>query len=509
MKKLLIPIIGFVCLTPMVSGGGIVTNTNQSASWVRMLVRDASTGIDAVYFNPAGLVRLENGFHFSLNSQTILQNKDVTDDYQFLKSSPKEYLGDVKAPVFPSFYAVWKTGKLAVSFGFNPVGGGGGAEYQEGLPSFESQVADLVPRLKEPMTLMDLTLSADPPAGYGFDPDLNNITAYNADIYFKGTSIFFGYQGGLSYKINELLGVYAGVRLVTVKNTYKGHIQDVMISADPADADPLYNLPAAGDYAPGDYLRAAAQVYGLPGVYVNLLNTQAAGLDVLTADTEVDVEETGTGFTPVLGANISLGDMVNIGLKYEFKTKLDLTTTVNDGKDAYGMFVQDSTVHSDMPAMLSAGVSVKALPGLTATAGLHYYFDKGANYGKTLDATGEQVTNDKVIDKNYFEIGVGLEYGITEKLAVSAGYLRAQTGVSEDYQSDLSFSLSSNTFGGGVGYRIIPNLMVNLGAAYTLYEDGEKNYTHILNTTIPSEIPVTQSYYKSNLVFGVGLDISF
>ncbi|MBN2480889.1 MAG: outer membrane protein transport protein [Bacteroidales bacterium] len=509
MKKLLILIVGFVCLTPMVFGGGIVTNANQSATYVRMLARDASTSIDAVYYNPAGLIRLDNGFHFSLNNQTIFQNKDVTDDYQFLASSPKKFLGDVKAPVFPGFYAVWKTGKLAVSFGFNPIGGGGGAEFKEGLPSFESSLADLVPILKERLTLMDLMLSQDAPAGYGFDPDLNNITAYDADIYFKGTSIFFGYQGGLSYKINEFLGVYAGLRFVTAKNTYTGHIQDVMISADPADADPVYNLPAAGDYTPGDYLRAAAQVYSLPGVYVTLLNASAAELDVLTADTEADVEETATGYTPILGANISLGNVINIGLKYEFKTALDLTTTVNDGKDAYGMFVQDSTVHSDMPAMLSAGVGVKVLPNLLATAGFHYYFDKGANYGKTLDATGEQVKNDKVIDKNYFEIALGLEYGITGKLVVSGGYLRAQTGVSEDYQTDLSFSLSSNTFGAGVGYRILPNLMVNLGASYTMYQEGEKNYTHILNTTIPAEIPVTQSYYKDALVIGVGLDLSF
>ena len=56
--------------------GGIVTNTNQSSAWVRLLVRDATTEIDAVYFNPAGLTKLNDGFHFSLSNQYVTQAKD-------------------------------------------------------------------------------------------------------------------------------------------------------------------------------------------------------------------------------------------------------------------------------------------------------------------------------------------------------------------------------------------------------------------------------------------------
>ena len=87
-----------------------------------------------------------DGFHFSLNSQTIFQNKDVTSDYQCSKpATPKKFHGEVQAPVFPGFYAAWKKNKLAVSFGFNPIGGGGGAEFNDGLPSMELSIADLVP----------------------------------------------------------------------------------------------------------------------------------------------------------------------------------------------------------------------------------------------------------------------------------------------------------------------------------------------------------------------------
>ncbi len=376
------------------------------------------------------------------------------------------------------------------------------------MPSFETSVSDLVPILHVALVPLDAALSLAQPAGYGFNPNFSNITGYSADIYFKGTSVFFGYQFGVSYKINDVIGVFAGARYVTAKNTYKGYIHDVQIQASPTDPPaPLYDVPA-GSYTPGDYLRAVSGAAGLPPSQVATLNAYADIFDEATADVEVDAEETGAGFTPILGANISIGENLNIGLKYEFKTTLDLKQKINEGKDGGGMFVQDSTVHSDMPALISAGINYRILPKLSASAGFHYFFDKDVNYGKTLDATGEQVANDEVIDNNTYEIGIGLEYDITEKLLISGGYLLSQSGVSEDYQTDMSFDLSSNTFGIGLRYQFTKNLSVNLGGAYTMYKEGEKNYIHVIDQ-IGAEVPVKDTYTMDNKFFGIGVDFSF
>jgi hypothetical protein len=144
MRKTLFLLTGLLCLSSFLYAGGIITNANQSVSYTRMLARDASTDIDAVDFNPAGLFRLNNGFHVSLNTQTILQNKDVTEEYSFLNSSPKKYPGKIVVPFFPGIYGVWKTGKVAISVGVNPIGGGGGAELEKGLPSFENDISHIV-----------------------------------------------------------------------------------------------------------------------------------------------------------------------------------------------------------------------------------------------------------------------------------------------------------------------------------------------------------------------------
>ncbi len=146
MRKLLTFFAGTL-ISASVLAGGLVTNTNQSAMFSRLQNRNASTGIDAVYYNPAGLTKLGNGLFVSINNQTISQTKTITSNYPYLSPTPKEYVGDVSAPIFPGAYIAYNKDKLSFSFGFNPIGGGGGAKYDEGLPSFESGVASLVPLL--------------------------------------------------------------------------------------------------------------------------------------------------------------------------------------------------------------------------------------------------------------------------------------------------------------------------------------------------------------------------
>src|SRR4030065_833165 len=166
MRKILILIAGTL-VTGNLLAGGLVSNTNQSASWVRLPSRNASIEADAVCYNPAGLMKMENGFHFGVSNQTIFQKREITSDYSYLHNSL--YEGSVKAPLFPSVAAAYKLDKFAVSFGFNPVGGGGGASYEAGLPSFEMSIADLVPATF---------------TNFG-------TTDYDADIFFEGFSILF------------------------------------------------------------------------------------------------------------------------------------------------------------------------------------------------------------------------------------------------------------------------------------------------------------------------------
>ena len=99
---------------------------------------------------------------------------------------------------------------------------------------------------------------------------------------------------------------------------------------------------------------------------------------------------------------------------------------------------------------------------------------------------------------DYKEYGLGLEFAITKKLLVSAGYLRTQTGVKEIYQSDLDHSLSTNSFAGGFRYNFTEKIGVDLGVMNTKYNEDTRDFGLYKET-----------YNRKNFVAALGIDISF
>ena len=209
MKQKLFTLLILCVFSTTVFAGGIVTNANQSAQYVRMLARDASTSIDAVYYNPAGLTKLADGFHISLNNQTLFQKKTIENKFPLLNES--KYVGDAVVPSFPDFYAVYKKNKLALGFGFQPNAGGGSAKYDTGLPSFEIPIS-VIPTM--------LTSKGMP------------TNTYSANINFEGSSVFWGAQINASYAINDMVSISLGGRAIFAKNTYQGAIKDILINTN-------------------------------------------------------------------------------------------------------------------------------------------------------------------------------------------------------------------------------------------------------------------------------------
>ena len=537
MKRITLLLIGLLSLPFFSYSGGIVHNTNQSAAWVRMFARDASTSIDAVFYNPAGLTKLGDGFYVSINNQTLFQNRTITSDYMYLNNTPVDYEGAVTVPVMPSIYAAYNTGKFSFSFGMNVIGGGGSAEFKKGLPSFEIPVSDLVPSLQ----------SQGQP-----------VTAYSLDAYFEGSSVFWGYQLGASYEINDVFSVYLGARYVTADNTYAGHLTDINITLGGTETSaagyfgttattiqPLYDglndLSAGGagaltlDQALGMGVITAPEYAALAGGYamfgldpaVNTIDEGFATVSpsylgarraehVLADQDNVEVEQTGSGITPIIGVNISPNDKLNIGLKYEFQTNIELkNNTTKDFIIDYdyltdtetGMFPDGEINRNDMPALLTVGADYQMSDKFLISTGVHYYFDKSANYGYK-DENDNAIKNSDVFDSNYWEWALGLEYNISDKMLISAGYLRAQSGLKDEYQTDLNYKISSNSFGLGGAYSITPKIDLNLAVAYTTYVEDSKDYQHDLGGS-GTLIDLTETYNRSNLFFALGLDFNF
>ncbi|MBA4321490.1 MAG: hypothetical protein C0408_01600 [Odoribacter sp.] len=543
MRKFL-TFVAAVFITGTLLAGGLVTNTNQSASWVRLPARNASVGIDAVFFNPAGLMKLENGFHFSVSNQTIFQTRKVENFYKepggIYGLNQSLYEGTVTAPVFPSVYGVYKMDRIAFSLGFTPIGGGGGATYDKGLPSFELSASDLVPALA---------------ASQG-------ATAYRLNTFFEGSSVFFGLQGGVSFKINDKVSVAAGLRYVMAKNTYQGFLKDIQVNLPSGwtRADAIMTgiaASATGAAASttalvaggaGGLTLAAAQGAGIItalqraqleggltsfGAPITITIAQADAVfkgaalkytqtATLLGDQSADAEQTGSGVTPIISVNISPSENLNIGIKYEFITKMVLENkTAKDFLTGYTatnapitMFADGDLTPSDMPAMLSIGVDYKLSSQLKLSLGSNYFFDKTADYGRKLDLDNNSstpstfVSNKDLIKNNGMSVQGGLEYNISDKLLVSGGYVFANKGVNDNYQSDLTYGLATHTFGAGGAYSISENLQVNLGFGYTNYVKDEKWMSHVFTAT-NTLYKARESYFKSTMMFAFGVDFSF
>ncbi len=533
MKKILATT-GLLMCFGVVFAGGLLTNANQSAQYMRILSRNASTSVDAVYFNPAGLIKMDNGFFISVNSQYLYQTKTITSNFPLLNTST--YDGKIIVPVFPTAFAIYKKDRIAYSLGIGPNSGGGSAEFDRGLPSFEKPISKLVPGLA------------------GLSKLNQSITNYGTDISFKGESIYWGIQGGVSYKFCEMFSAYAGLRYVPSKNKYTGSITNIQVkvngsfvnapsylsntvspmltgmasqsTAAAASVQPLISA-GAGGYTISQLLGAgyisAAQKTQLEGGLLTMgytsaqissmsmagvqtaftsgaasLNGQAAQMDATgkaLQDKAVDVEQTGWGITPILGINISPAKGLNIGMKYEFKTKLDLTNATK--VDGTGMFPDGATTKSDIPAIFAVGIDYKFNTKFSMTSSLNVYNDKGVNWGNNI--YGEP----RIIRHNEWEWSLGGQYQLVDWAAVSLGYMRTQIGVYEQYNSDFSFYSPSNSFAGGFELKPLPALTVDLGFLVTNYNTATKLFKD------PDVGSYFEAYDKHNVGVAIGLAYHF
>ena len=144
--------------------GGLLTNTNQNIAFNRNFARVGAIGIDGVYFNPAGVAFLDQGFHLSLNFQNVYQTRQITSafsvpafantpyEYPFTLNGgdktdgSKFYEGKASVPILPSFQVAYNKDKWSFQAGFGLTGGGGKATFNDGLPTFERSVS-LLPAL--------------------------------------------------------------------------------------------------------------------------------------------------------------------------------------------------------------------------------------------------------------------------------------------------------------------------------------------------------------------------
>lgn len=436
--------------------GGLLTNTNQSVHFLRNPARDASIEIDAAYTNPAGLVKLPvDGFHFAFTNQSVAQTRTITSTFapfaMFGGNQTKVFEGEASAPIVPSLQGAYKKGKWVLSGNLAVSGGGGKATFNNGLASFEAPISMI------PVSLNQKGITT---------------TQYSVDGYMEGSSMIYGAQLGGSYEINEMFAAHIGFRMNIVNNGYFGHLLNIRINP---------TLPALGFngemVSASDFFKA----------------TQNKELEDATKDKYVDCDQSGWGVTPLIGFNFNWKNL-NIGMKYEFKTNLNVENKTK--VDGTGLFNNGVNTPHDIPALFTVGASYDIIPQVTISAGYHHFFDSDA-----------KMANDKqeYINGGTNEYLGGVEWRINKMFLISAGGQITRQGVTDDYQTDMSFALNSYSIGFGGAVNVSESVRINIGYFFTNYDDWTKQSSNYNGTTVPG----TDVFSRTNKVFGAGVDFRF
>lgn len=463
-----------------VFAGGILTNTNQHASFLRMLSRGATTDIDAALSNPAGLsFSGHEGFQLGLSIQSAYQTRNIDASYQVANyvneagtnEFQKYYKGTASAPVIPSFFGAYQKGDWTVSGYFGITGGGGKASFDEGLPMFESA------------------------AMYKFNQAGLAPSLYDISSAMDGRQYIYAFQLGLSYKINDYLSVFAGGRMNYFSGGYKGYLNFKLKDDAATYLTAVYAQQYKAAYMAAGMPEsvAAEQAQLAAATAVDKVESTVSGSGV-----ELDCDQTGWGFTPVIGVYGKYGKW-SLGAKYEFKTNLNIENDTKKNTDPDGSlsaFKHGVNTPSDIPSLLSVAVGYEFIPTLRASVEYHFYDDKSAGMANNKQQYLTKGTNEWL---------AGLEWDAISRLTLSCGVQFTDYGLSDNYQSDTSFSCDSYSLGFGAKVRLTEKLDVNVGYMWTNYDDYTKTVADYNGTGLPG----TNVYSRSNKVFGLSVDYRF
>ena len=485
MKKFLL--IGATAL--MVSNstfaGGVLTNTNQNATFLRNPARNAAIAIDGVYSNPAGIAFLPEGFHLSVSWQAAFQKRQMDVNNKLFgmnannQSADRFFEGETNAPVIPSFQAAYVINdKWSVSAQFAVGGGGGACEFAEGLPMFEELIGGIVAK--------------------------NGGNSYALNQNLTGEQYFYGFQVGATYKLTDNFSVFGGARGVLANCNYTGAITNIKangmnaaeyaaLSNNAKTEAENYAAQAAAAQAAGN-MTAAAQLAGAAEQYAAAA-VQAGTVAALIGDYKLDCAQSGFGITPIIGVDWNLGKL-NLAAKYEFRTKIELENESKNSDNlallatsvpAVAVYADGAKVRSDIPALLTLGAQYEITDNFRAMVGGVYYWDK--------DAKGTPIKK----GDNTWEANFGLEWDVTDKIMLSCGGQRTQFGFNDADMSDTNFFTGCSSLAIGGAYKFSEKMKLNVGYMHSFYDTHK--FTNANSTAC--------SYTRKNDAVGVSLDITF
>lgn len=482
-------------LSGMAYAGGLLTNTNQNAAFLRQFSQDAVIDITGLYLNPAGTAFLAPGFHMSLNAQNAKQSRDIVTTFPLFAynlATPgmqtHKFEGEAKAPIVPSFQLSYNWERWSFNAAFALSGGGGKCEFDNGLGTFEAlYAAQMYSRIIEPLNAGIQQAISQFPQSIGLTAGKDLVAGYTMNSYMKGRQYGFGLTLGTTYKVKDNVALFLGLKGTYATNNYNGWVNDVKVVVATPTIDNLNSTQQA-----------------IVNSIKSQLNGTVEGANSALSRSELDLncDQTAFGVAPIIGVDWKVNEHWNLAFRAEAPTVLwlknksqmnEYTALVASENATLGQFADGRHVREDNPGIINMGAQYSPVQQVRLQAGWHYYFDKQAKrFGNKQD----------LLDKNTMEFSAGAEWDIISRLTASVSWQKTCYRQGDAFMNDLSFNNSNNSIGLGVRVKCTERFNVDLGYMHSFYQTRDVH-------TLTAAGTKTDHYWRKNRVLGIGFNIEF
>jgi len=270
----------------------------------------------SVYYNPAGLMQIENGSYFQIGAQAAFGTEEMS-------YGGETYDSDLM-DVVPNMAYINKNDKRAYYWTLGGIAGGGELEYKNGVAG---------------VAVMEDNFNRSP-----FFTDANI-----SENYAEGSNAYIQSTLGRAWFITEKVSVSAAGRVVYGSRELKANLKGNTGVVN----TPLGSLPDKDIDANIDSERTA---WGYGGVF---------GLNYAA--------------TEKLNIGMRYDTRVNMNFEADASEKFaDLYITKMGFSSIYGQYADGTKSRRDLPAILALGASYKMTERWTTYVGGNYYFNKDA-----------------------------------------------------------------------------------------------------------------------------------
>jgi long-chain fatty acid transport protein len=225
------------------------------------------------------------------------------------------------------------------------------------------------------------------------------------------------------------------------------------------------------------------------------------GIPLQTSFADANLEGHGLGFGGNIGIQVKATDWLDVGARFMTPITVDYDGTGSFSQVETGIelppdnplgapagfpldaiiasqFAPDSTLDAQdisteitLPMQIVAGVKVQATPQLQVL--LDYQFTGWSSFDVIpLDFENDELDSEQIEDyENTNAVRLGVEYELNESLRLRAGYLFNEAAAPEATVTPLLPEADRNHLTAGLGWRIVPNVEVNVAYQYINQND--------------------------------------